>query len=202
MSDFDVLHTIALASLLAWASGIRLYLVIFVLGLAAQQGYLELPAGLEVIENPWVIGAAGWMLLLEFLVDKVPALDSAWDTFHTFIRIPAGALLAAGATSETLDALAIAAAILGGTITAGTHLTKAGSRALINTSPEPVSNWAASFTEDALVLGGIWVALFYPIVFLVALGLFLVAMIWLMPKLVRGIRLVLRRWRRAAGSVQ
>lgn len=195
MNDLDVLHSIALASLLAWASGVRLYLVVFALGAAARYGYLELPAGLEVLENPWVLGAAGWMLLLEFVVDKIPGLDTAWDVLHTFIRIPAGALLAAGATGETVSALGVAAALLGGTLTAGTHFTKAGGRALINTSPEPASNWSASFAEDALVLGGIWAALFHPVVFLVALALFVGLALWLLPKLARGIRAVLARVR-------
>ena len=195
MTDFEVLQSIALASLLAWASGIRLYLVVFVLGLCGYLGYLELPAGLTILQHPWVIAAAGWMLFVEFVVDKVPALDSGWDALHTFIRIPAGALLAAGATSDTIGALAVVAALLGGTLTAGTHFAKAGGRALINTSPEPVTNWGASFTEDALVLGGIWVALYHPIVFLVALALFIALMIWLLPQLIRGIGALFRRLR-------
>jgi hypothetical protein len=200
MSDWHVLQSVALASMLAWASGIRLYLVIFVVGLAAYFGYIDLPAGLHVLQHPWVIGTAGFMLLVEFLVDKVPAIDSAWDAIHTFIRIPAGALLAAGATGDTLSALTVAAGLLGGTITAGTHFTKAGGRALINTSPEPFSNWTASFTEDALVLGGIWFAFQHPIVFLTALGVFIVLVIWLLPKVVRGMRTVFRSVRRRNDS--
>lgn len=195
MTDFEVLQSVALASLLAWASGIRLYLVVFVLGLCGYLGYFKLPAGLEILQHPWVIAAAGWMLIVEFVIDKVPALDSSWDALHTFIRIPAGALLAAGATSDTLGALAVVAALLGGTLTAGTHLAKAGGRALINTSPEPVTNWGASFAEDALVLGGIWFALQYPLVFLLLLVLFIMLMIWMLPRLVRGMRAVLRRLR-------
>ena len=195
MTDWQVLQTVALASLLAWASGIRLYLVVFAVGLAGYLGYVELPHGLKVLEHPWVIGAAGLMLVMEFVIDKVPAIDSAWDAIHTFIRIPAGALLAAGATGDTLSALTVAAGLLGGTITAGTHLTKAGGRALINTSPEPVTNWTASFTEDALVLGGIWFAFHHPLVFLAGLAVFIVLMIWLLPRLVRGMRAVFRALR-------
>ncbi len=191
-NEWGVLQTVALASLLAWASGLRLYLVVFAVGLAGTMGYIDLPAGLKVLEHPWVIGAAGFLLVMEFLADKVPGLDSAWDALHTFIRIPAGALLAAGATGDTLSALTVAAGLLGGTITAGTHFTKAGGRALINTSPEPFSNWTASFTEDALVLGAIWFVFHYPIVFLAMLALFIVLMIWLIPKLWRGIRAVFR----------
>ena len=191
-NEWGVLQTVALASLLAWASGVRLYLVVFAVGLAGSMGYVDLPAGLTVLEHPWVIGAAGVLLVMEFLADKVPGLDSAWDAIHTFIRIPAGALLAAGATGDTLSALTVAAGLLGGTITAGTHFTKAGGRALINTSPEPFSNWTASFTEDALVLGAIWFVFHYPIVFLAMFVLFIVLMIWLIPKLWRGIRAVFR----------
>ena len=190
------IESIALASLLAWASGIRLYLVVFALGLGGYWGYVDLPAGLKVLQHPWVIGAAGVMLLMEFLVDKVPAIDSAWDAVHTFIRIPAGVLLAAGATGDTLSALTVVAGLLGGTLTAGTHLTKAGGRALINTSPEPFSNWSASFTEDGLVLAGIWFALTHPVAFLAALGLFIALMVWLLPKVWRGLKAVFRTLRR------
>jgi hypothetical protein len=188
MSEFQVLQTVALASLLAWASGLRLYLVIFVVGLAASFGYVALPDGLKVLAHPYVIGAAGLLLMVEFFADKFPGFDSAWDWLHTFIRIPAGALLAAGATGDTVTALTVAAGLLGGTITAGTHFTKAGSRAVINTSPEPVSNWAASFTEDAVVLGGIWLAFAYPWLFLVLLVAFLLLAAWLLPKLWRFVK--------------
>lgn len=189
----DTLQTFALASLLAWGSGLRLYLVVCAVGLAGYMGYVELPSGLQVLQHPWVIGSAGFMLAMEFLVDKIPGLDSIWDALHTFVRIPAGAFLAAGATGDTLNALTVATGLIGGTITAGTHFTKAGSRAVINTSPEPVSNWGASFTEDAMAMGGIWLALMHPWVFLVLLVLFLLLAIWLLPKLVRGIRAVMRR---------
>jgi hypothetical protein len=187
----DMLHTMVLAALLAWASGIRLYFVVCAIGLLGQFGYLELPAGLKVLEHPWVIGSAGFMLAMEFLVDKIPGLDTVWDAVHTFIRIPAGAFLAAGATGDSLTAMTVVAGLLGGTITAGTHFTKAGSRAVINTSPEPVSNWGASFTEDAVALGGIWLALTHPIVFLAGLAIFIVLMIWLIPRLWRGIKSLL-----------
>jgi hypothetical protein len=185
MTEWETLHTVALASLLAWASGLRLYLLIFILGLAARFQYLALPPGLHVLSHDYVIGAAGILLAMEFLVDKVPGLDSAWDALHTFIRIPAGALLAAGATGDTLNALTVAAGLLGGTITAGTHFTKAGSRAALNTSPEPFTNWTASLTEDAMVLGGMWLALFHPIVFIALLLVFLAFVAWLLPKLWR-----------------
>jgi hypothetical protein len=194
-SEWQVLQGVALASLLAWASGLRLYLVVFAVGLAGYLGYIELPAGLKVLQHPWVIGAAGFLLLLEFLVDKLPGVDSFWDALHTFIRIPAGALLAAGATGDTLSALTVAAGLLGGTITAGTHFAKAGGRAVINASPEPFSNWTASLTEDATVLAGIWLAFLYPLVFLAALAVFMALVIWLLPRLWRGFAAMLRRLR-------
>jgi hypothetical protein len=194
-SEWQVIQSVALASLLAWASGLRLYLVVFAAGLAGYLGYIDLPAGLKVLQHPWVIGAAGLLLLLEFLVDKIPGVDSLWDALHTFIRIPAGALLAAGATGDTLSALTVAAGLLGGTITAGTHFTKMGGRAIINASPEPFSNWTASLTEDATVLAGIWLAFLYPLVFLALLAVFAALVIWLLPKLWRGVAAMLHRLR-------
>lgn len=187
-SDLSILHTAALASLLAWASGLRLYLVVFAMGMAGYYGWYDLPPGLEVLQHPWVIGTAGFLLAIEFLADKVPVVDSAWDAIHTFIRIPAGALLAAGATGDSLTPLTVAAGLIGGTITAGTHFTKAGSRALINHSPEPFSNWGASFAEDAAVVTGIWFALAHPAVFLVLLAFFVLAAAWVLPRAWRGLR--------------
>ena len=199
MADWETIHSIALASLLAWASGVRLYLVMCGIGLAGYFGYVELPPGLQVLQHPWVIGAAGFMLVMEFLVDKVPAIDSAWDAIHTFIRIPAGALLAAGATGDTLTPLTVVAGLLGGTLTAGTHFTKAGGRALVNTSPEPFSNLGVSLAEDVSVIGAISLALYYPFVFLVLLAVCIVLMIWLLPKLARGIKGIFRALRRQDG---
>ena len=198
--DLDILRTVALFSLVAWASGLRLYLVVFALGLAGYNGWIELPAGLHVLQHPFVIGAAALMLCVEFFADKVPWLDSVWDQAHTFIRIPAGALLAAGATGDTVNALTIAAGILGGTITAGTHFAKAGSRIAVNTSPEPFTNWAASFTEDALVLGATILAFRHPAIFLAFFAAFLVLLAWLLPKLWRLARALFRRGSAPAGG--
>ena len=197
----EMLQTFVLATLLAWASGIRLYLVVCAIGLLGHFGYVELPAGLKVLEHPWVIGSAGFMLAMEFLVDKIPGLDSLWDSIHTFIRIPAGALLAAGATGDTFTVLTVVAGLLGGTITAGTHFTKAGSRAAINTSPEPVSNVSASVAEDLLVMGGIWTALMHPIVFLVGFVIFVLLAIWLLPRLWRFLRSIFRAFQPRPASV-
>ena len=149
----DLIQTIALTLGIAWASGINLYAVITVLGLSAATGQVELPVSLAVLSDPWVILAASILYCVEFMADKTPGLDSMWDTLHTFIRIPAGALLAAGAAAPVDPAIAAAAVLLGGSLTAVTHATKAGSRVLINTSPEPFSNWAASIIEDVAAPG-------------------------------------------------
>ncbi|MCX7140652.1 MAG: DUF4126 domain-containing protein [Proteobacteria bacterium] len=189
----DMLQSAALAAGLAWGSGIRLYAVLFLAGLMARLGYVELPPDLSLLTHPAVLGASGFMLLVEFFADKVPGFDTLWDTVHTFIRIPAGALLAALALADRDPALILAAAILGGTLASAAHLAKAGSRALINTSPEPFSNWAASFSEEALLLAGLWAAFAHPAVFLAGLALFLVAALWLLPKIWRGLGVLWRR---------
>jgi type II secretory pathway component PulF len=189
----DIVQSVALAGGLAWASGMRLYAVLFTAGMLSRFGYLHLPATLHVLENPLVLGVAGVMLTIEFLADKIPAVDSFWDSAQTFVRIPAGALLAALAMGDHDPALMLAAGLLGGTLTAGTHAAKAGSRALINTSPEPFSNIAASFGEEAAVATGLFAAIHYPVVFLVLLGVFVLLLIWILPKLLRGAKLVFSR---------
>ncbi len=186
----DLLETAALAAGLAWASGIRLYAALFLVGLLGRLGYVDLPSGLVLLAHPLVLAASGLAFLIEFGADKVPGLDSLWDALHTFIRIPAGALLAAAAVGHHDPAIALAAGVLGGTLASGAHFTKAASRALINTSPEPISNVAASTTEDAMVIGGLWAALFHPLAFLALLALFIAGTLWLLPRLWRGLRRV------------
>jgi hypothetical protein len=187
----DAISSLALAGGLSWASGLRLYLTVFVVGLLAKFGYIDLPAALNILSNPVVIGVSGTLATVEFLADKIPYVDTAWDSIQTFIRIPAGALLAMGAINTSDPMIATLAALLGGSLTSMTHATKAGSRALINTSPEPVSNIAASFGEEGLLIGGGWLALAHPAVFLGVLIAFILVMIWLLPKLWRGIKSVL-----------
>jgi hypothetical protein len=196
------LHDIALVLALAWAAGINLYAALLVFGLMGHYGYVDLPPALAILADPRFIAAAGVMFAIEFFADKVPGVDSLWDALHTFIRIPAGAVLAAGAAGDFGLALQALAALTGGTLAAGSHFTKAGSRALINTSPEPVSNWAASFTEDALVVAGIWAAVTHPLVFLAGLALFIALMIWLLPKLWRGAKRLFTLPGRRAGPGQ
>jgi len=192
----DVL-TVALVTGLGWSSGVRFYAVVFCLGVLHRTNALLLPGNLEILAHSWVLAVSGLLFVAEFFADKIPGLDSAWDAIHTFIRIPGGALLAAGAVAGGDPGLALAAGLLGGTIAAGAHLTKAGSRALLNTSPEPFSNWIASFGEDALSLGALWMAFKYPLGFLALLALFMLAALWLLPKLWRGIRRIATTIRRA-----
>ncbi len=184
--------TLALTMGLAWASGINLYATLFTLGYLANTGNIDLPPDLQIVANPVVLGAAGLMYCVEFFADKIPGVDTAWDTLHTFVRIPAGAMLAAGAIGDINPAVEIAAALLGGGLAAGTHATKAGSRVLINTSPEPFTNWTASIGEDIAVIGGVWACLNHPLLFLVALVIFIGLVIWLLPKIWSGVKKVFR----------
>lgn len=188
------LQALALAGGLAWASGIRLYAAVFIVGLLGRLGYVHLPEHLQLLEHNWVLGASGFMLLVEFLADKVPAIDSAWDAIHTFIRIPVGALLAWGAMGDSAPDVQMAAAILGGAIAGGTHLAKMGTRAAINTSPEPFSNWTMSFSEDGILVAGLWLVFRHPLVFLILLAAFFVLLIWLIPKLFRFLVGIWRRF--------
>ena len=187
-----IVETIALTMGVAWASGINLYAAIAILGILGASGNMVLPQDLEVLADPLVIGASCFMYFVEFFAGKTPGVDTGWDAIHTFIRIPAGAVLAAGAVGQMDPAVVLAAGIVGGTLAAGAHATKAGGRVMINTSREPVSNWVASISEDILVIAGLWTALYHPVVFLVALGVMILLMIWLLPKLWRGIRGLIR----------
>jgi len=199
----DLAGLLALAAGLGWASGLRLYTTLFVVGLAGRMGWIVLPQGLNVLAQPWVLGAAGLMLMIEFFADKIPLLDSVWDTVHTFIRIPAGAALAAMVFGGQGIEWQTAMALLGGTLAAGTHFTKAGARAMINASPEPFSNLAASFGEDVVVLSGLWLMFAHPWLMLALLLLLVCATAWLLPKLWRGIAELVRRLslpRSTAGS--
>jgi hypothetical protein len=186
----STLQTLALTLGAGWASGINVYATVLVLGLAGVTGAVDLPPGLDLLMDPRVLMAAAAMYLVEFFADKVPGVDSAWDGLHTFIRIPAGALLAAGAAGDLGGAGDLVAALVGGGVAAASHAAKAGTRVLINTSPEPFTNWTASVTEDLGVVGGLLVAIKHPAVFLALLVLFFVLLIWLLPKLWRGIKRV------------
>jgi hypothetical protein len=188
----EITTTIALTMGVAWASGINLYATLLTLGFLANTGNIDLPPDLRIVADPLVMTAAGFMYFVEFFADKVPGVDTGWDALHTFIRIPAGAILAAGAVGEIGPAAQIAAALIGGSLSAASHATKAGSRVMINASPEPFSNWAASITEDIAVIAGLWAALYHPVLFLILLVLFILVCVWLLPKLWKGIQKGLR----------
>ena len=188
MGSLDpIIQTIALTMGVAWASGINLYAAILVLGILGSTGNIALPPDLMVLTDPLIMIAVGVMYIVEFFADKIPGVDNGWDTVHTFIRIPMGALLAAAAVGEVKPSVAIAAAILGGSMAASTHVTKAGTRVLINASPEPFTNWFASLGEDFVVITGLWTALHYPMVFVIFLIIFIFLLIWLLPKIWKGI---------------
>jgi hypothetical protein len=184
----DTVQYIALSMGVAWASGINLYATVLMLGYLGSTGNIELPSEMMVVTDPLVMSAAGLMYCIEFFADKTPGVDTAWDSLHTFIRIPLGAVLAMSAVGEVTPAVELAAFLAGGSLTATTHATKAGGRVIINSSPEPVSNWFTSLGEDFLVIIGMWSALTYPSVFVVFLILFIILVIWLLPKILRGIK--------------
>ena len=188
LSTFDTWQLVALAATLGWASGVRLYAVLFIVGGLGYLRVVDLPHGLALLEHPWVLAASGFMFCVEFFADKTPGVDTVWDFVHTFIRIPAGAALAASVFGDSPAAATFAAAILGGSLAAGSHFAKAGSRALINTSPEPFSNWAASFGEDLAVGTVLWLAFAHPFAALLVLAALVAFTIWLIPKIWRFIR--------------
>jgi hypothetical protein len=193
LGHVDTWQLVALAAAVGWASGLRLYAVLFIVGAVGYLDWVELPAGLNVLAHPYVLAASGFMCFIEFFADKIPGIDSAWDLVQTFIRIPAGAALAASVFGDSSTAAMLAAAILGGTLAAGSHLAKSGSRAIINTSPEPFSNWTASFGEELAVGTVLWLAFAHPFVALVVLAVLVALMVWLIPKVWRTIRALFRR---------
>jgi len=177
VAALDTTHLIAVAAALGWASGLRLYAVVFLTGLAGWLGWVPLPHGLLVLQNPLVLGASGLMVLVEFLADKIPAVDSVWDAVHTVIRIPAGAALAAGVFGGDSSAWMTIAALMGGTLAATSHAAKATTRAAANTSPEPFSNIGLSLLGDAAVPVMLWLSWEHPVWFFGALALALVVMV-------------------------
>ena len=188
MTNLDMPQLIALAGAIGWASGVRLYLVVLLTGLAGYLDWVALPGGLQVLAHPVVLGVAGFMVFIEFFADKIPGLDSLWDMVHTVIRIPAGAALAAAVFGADHTVMALVAALLGGGFAATAHAAKATTRAAINTSPEPFSNFGASLVEDAAGPTGLWLAVAHPLVFLVLFVLLLVLSVWLIRKSWRFLR--------------
>jgi hypothetical protein len=198
-AGLDLAQLVALAAVLGFASGIRLYAVLLIVGLVGYAGWVALPAGLHVLSHPWVLGASALMFCIEFFADKVPAIDSLWDALHTFIRIPAGAALAASvfgfgtAAGPDSAAWATVMAIIGGSLAATSHFTKAGARAAVNTSPEPVSNIVTSTAEDVLVGGLLALVLAWPLAALAVVIVLVAIAAWLLPKLARFVAGMLRR---------
>ena len=192
-AQLDMPGLLALAAALGWASGFRLYAVVFLVGGMGAAGWLALPSGLQVLQHPAVLMVSGFMLLVEFFADKVPWLDSAWDAVHAFIRVPAGAALAFGVFGADNATMAIAAGLLGGSLSATALATKMTTRAAVNTSPEPFSNWGLSFFEDGLVVAVVWLATQYPVAFGIALVVMVIVSVLLLVVLFKFLRAVVRR---------
>ncbi|NNE67747.1 MAG: DUF4126 domain-containing protein [Pyrinomonadaceae bacterium] len=181
--------TLALGS--AWTSGINLYATVSVLGLLQKLTSIELPGGLEVLDNWVIIGIAGGLYIVEFVADKVPYVDSVWDVIHTFIRVPAGAIIAYSATTDMDSVVVVIATLLGGGLALSSHGTKAAVRGVANMSPEPVSNWTLSITEDILAFVGTLLAVLAPILIAILLVMFGLFFLWFAPKVFRAIRRML-----------
>ncbi len=199
-SSMDMAQLLALAAALGWASGLRLYAVVFITGLAGWLGWLSLPQGLSVLQHPALLAGSGFMLFVEFFADKIPGVDTVWDLVHSVIRVPAGAALAAGVFGADSATMGVMAGLLGGSLAATSFATKATTRAAINTSPEPFSNIAMSLVEDGLVMGAMWMATQYPVAFGIALAIVLVLSIWLLIVLLRFLTALIARVRGWVGS--
>ena len=184
--------TLSLALGSAWTSGINLYATVTVLGLLQKFGATKLPGGLDVLDNWIIIGIAGGLYIVEFFADKIPYVDRVWDVIHTFIRIPAGAIVAYAATNQLDSSITIPAALLGGGLAFASHGTKAAARIGANLSPEPISNWALSFFEDGVAIIGAVLAVFAPFVIAAILGVFIIFFVWFFPKAFRGLRRMFR----------
>jgi len=181
----------------SWASGVNLYLTVAGLGIAGRMGWMQLPGELQVLGEPIIIGVALLLYIIEFFADKIPYVDSAWDSVHTFIRPVGAAAIAYMAAPEAEPLIQTAAAFMGGTIALDSHLTKAATRIAINASPEPVSNTIASVAEDVTVIGALWLIIQHPIIVSVSVIVFFALSLWLMPKL---IRLLIKGFKRVFGK--
>jgi hypothetical protein len=198
MPPLDTAQLLAIAAALGWASGLRLYAVVFLTGLAGALGWVDLPSGLQLLQSPLMLGASGFMLFIEFFVDKIPGLDTLWDLVHTLVRIPAGAALAAAVFGADQSTWAMAAALMGGTLAATSHIAKATTRAAVNTSPEPFSNVGMSLLGDALVPTALWLSWTHPLVFALLLLVCVVAMaglIWVLGRFLGQLATRVTAWR-------
>jgi hypothetical protein len=193
VGKMDTAALAALAAALGWAAGIRLYLVVFLTGLAGFMGFIPLPSGLNILQHPAMLMGSGFMVFVEFFADKIPGLDSLWDVVHTVIRVPAGAALAGGVFGADSATMGTVAALLGGTLAATSHAAKATTRAAVNTSPEPFSNIIVSFAEEGLVMFMLWLATNHPVIFGITLLIVLVLSVLLIIALWKFLRLVVRK---------
>lgn len=184
----DWFSTLSLALGSAWTSGINLYATVAVLGILQKFNLAHLPGGLNVLDNWWIIGVAAFLYTIEFFADKIPYVDSVWDVVHTFIRVPAGAIVAYAATNQTDASVQTIAALLGGGLALSSHGTKAALRAGANLSPEPVSNWILSVTEDIIAFVGTILAVFAPVLIAIVLVVFSIFFVWFFPKVIRAFR--------------
>ena len=191
--NMDLLQTLSLAAGAAWLSGIRLYALVATLGILGKFASLELPGALGVLENPWVIGVASALFVIEFFADKVAVIDSVWDAIHTFIRIPAGAVLAAAAFGDYDPTVKVIAGLIGGTLALGSHATKTTTRAAVNTSPEPASNVIVSLVEDVYAFASTLAAAFLPIVILIIVGVGVIVSVFMLPRLATYARNIFAR---------
>ncbi len=182
------LPTLSLALGSAWTSGINLYATVSMLGLLQKFGATKLPGGLDVLDNWWIIGVAGVLYLIEFFADKIPYVDSVWDVVHTFIRVPAGAIVAYAATNDMDASVGVIATLLGGSLAFSSHGTKAAVRMGANLSPEPVSNWVLSIVEDIIAFVGATLAVFAPVLIAIVLVIFAIFFLWFAPKVFRAVR--------------
>ena len=184
----NLVQILGLALGSAWTSGINLYATVAVLGLLEHYKFARLPGGLHVLDNWLIIGVALALYAVEFFADKIPYVDTVWDAVHTFIRVPAGAVIAAAATSDINPTVQVIALLTGGGLALSTHGTKATVRAAANASPEPVTNWLLSLAEDVIAVGAVVLSVLHPIVILVVIAIFLLILVWVLPKVVRRIR--------------
>ena len=191
----DFISTLAVSLGASWVSGINLYAAVATLGLLGRFAHLKLPGELDVVTNWWVIGVALFLFVVEFIADKIPVVDSVWDVIHTFIRIPAGAVLAATAFGDFDRSIQVIALLVGGSLAFSSHGTKAATRALINASPEPISNFVVSLAEDVLAIVSILLAVFLPVLVFFVIGAGLALSIWILPRVLRFFRQVYRKMR-------
>jgi hypothetical protein len=200
VAGLDTAALTALAAALGWAAGVRLYLVVFLTGLAGFFGAIPLPSGLAILQHPAMLAASGFMVFVEFFADKIPGLDSLWDVIHTVIRVPAGAALAGGVFGADSATMGTVAALMGGALAATSHATKATTRAAVNTSPEPFSNILVSFAEEGFVIFMLWLATNHPVIFGIVLLIVLVLSVLLIVVLFKFLRLVWRKIRELFGA--